>query len=120
MPGPVPVYQPSFPSEFVEQARAMAGSRTVPRRTWQRARLVVLLDENPATDNVSAGRAVGLHENSVRTWRRRWAAGDFSWEDRPRCGRPPRFSPGGAGRSHGRRLRADQRERAALVASVRG
>lgn len=97
MPGPAPVYQPTFPSEFVEQARALVVSRTTARRTWQRAKLVVLFDEDPATDNVAAGLAVGLHENSVRTWRRRWAAGEFSWEDRPRSGRPPLFSPRGAG-----------------------
>ena len=97
MSGPAPTYQPAFPSEFVEQARVLVVSRTVPRRTWQRARLVVLLDEDPATDNVAAGRVVGLHENSVRTWRRRWAAGEFSWEDRPRSGPPPRFFPRGAG-----------------------
>jgi len=69
MPGPPPAYQPSFPSDFVEEAEEVASQRTVAHRRWQRARLVLLLQENPAISNVEAGNEVGLSD-------RRFAFGD--------------------------------------------
>jgi transposase len=40
-----------------------------------------------------AGRRLGLHEQSVRHWRKRWCGEGLVLEDRPRSGRPPKFSP---------------------------
>lgn len=93
MPGPTPVDQPVFPVEFVEQAEIIIKQRTAPLHLWRRAMLVVLLDADPEMSSPEAGRWVGLHENSVRNWRRRWTEGDFSLTDKPGRGRKPRFSP---------------------------
>ena len=93
MRGPEPHYQSEFPSSFVEQARDLSQRRTVPHQTWQRARLVVLLDEDPARTNPAAAREVGVHENTVRKWRKRWAEGDFSLDDKPGRGRKRTYAP---------------------------
>jgi hypothetical protein len=76
MPGPLPIYHPDFPAEFVEPARRLARQRTVAYQLRQRATLVLLLYVNPILSNVHAA-AVDLHPNAVRYWRRRWAQGDF-------------------------------------------
>jgi transposase len=55
--------------------------------------LVLLLHEQPALSNVEAGARVGLHPDSVRTWRKRWTQGQLTLEDRPGRGRKPVFSP---------------------------
>jgi len=93
MPGPAPKFQPEFPAEFVEHCHRVSKQRTVAHRRWQRARLVVLLDANPRLSNVEAGHEVGLSDQAVRKWRRRWNAGDCSLDDRPGRGRKPVFSP---------------------------
>ena len=105
MPWKLPQFRPEFPSEFVQQARELVGQRKVERRLWQRATLVLLLHENPDLPNPDAASAVGLSDQWVRKWRRRWDRGDFSFEDRPRSGRPPRFSPHGTVAGQSRRVR---------------
>jgi hypothetical protein len=45
---------------------------------------------------VEAAAGVGLHPDSVRHWRQRWARGDFSLEDGPGRGCKARFSPSGS------------------------
>jgi hypothetical protein len=47
---------------------------------------------------------VGLHPNSVRLWRQRWAEGDFSLEDQGGRGRPASFSPSRSRRRYRDRL----------------
>jgi hypothetical protein len=91
--GPSPLYQPNFPVEFLIQARLLSRRRTAPAHLRQRAGLVLLLHEQPDLSNVEAGSQVGLHPNSVRLWRRRWAQGTFDLEDQPGRGRKPTFSP---------------------------
>jgi transposase len=91
--GPSPHYQPSFPTEFVVQARLLSSHRTAPAHLRQRAKLVLLLHYEPALSNVEAAARIDLHPNSVRLWRRRWADGVFDLEDRPGRGRKPSFSP---------------------------
>jgi hypothetical protein len=93
MPGPSPVYRPEFPDGFLDQARQLSRRRTVRFQLRQRAKLVLLLHEQPALSNVEAGQQVDLHPDSVRHWRRRWAAGDFALEDTTGRGAKPRFSP---------------------------
>ena len=96
MPGPTPLYQPCFPLEFVVEARLLSCRRTAPAHLLQRARLVVLLYEQPEISNVAAASAVGVHPNSVRLWRQRWASGLFDLDDQPGRGRKPTFSPPGS------------------------
>ena len=43
--------------------------------------------------NEEAGRIVGLSARQVQRWRSRWAAGDFSVDDRAGRGRKADFSP---------------------------
>jgi hypothetical protein len=86
MRGPAPLYRPNFPPDFVAQAQ---------RIVRQRATLVLLLHEHPLVSNSTAATQVHLHPNSVRLWRRRWANGDYTLDDTPGRGSPPRFSPSG-------------------------
>ncbi len=94
MSGPLSHFQPEFPGEFVDRAREIVRCQTAEKRLWQRARLVLLLDENPQRNHVDVGREVGLSDQAVRKWRKRWCQGEFSLEDKPRPGRPAVFSPG--------------------------
>jgi hypothetical protein len=93
-PKPVPC---TFPVDFLQEARAAVGRRTVAVQTAQRFRLVLLLQEHPDLSHQDAGRLVGLSSRQVQRWRRRWAAGDFDIEDRAGRGRKPTFSPPGPG-----------------------
>ena len=95
MPGPLPAYRPRFPADFLQQARLALRRRTVRFQSRQRARLVLLLHEQPHLSNVAAGARVQLHPDSVRLWRGRWARGQFSLDDQPGRGRKPLFSPPG-------------------------
>jgi hypothetical protein len=92
MAGPSPRDQPTFPAEFVAQWQCLVRQRIVARAQHQRARLVLLLYENPRLSNVVAGLRVDLHPNSVRVWRHRWARGDFSLVEQEGRGRKPVFS----------------------------
>src|SRR3569623_1211809 len=97
VPGPSPIHQPNFPAGFLIEARLLSGRRTAPAHLRQRADLALLLHYQPTLSNVAAGLEVGLHANSVRLWRRRWAAGLFDVGDQPRRGRKPTISPPGSG-----------------------
>jgi transposase-like protein len=97
MPGPPPLYRPDFPAEFVAQAQHLVRRRTVSYQLRQRARLVLLLQQQPLLSNVAAAAQVELHPNSVRHWRQRWAKGDFGLEDESGRGGQSEFSPLGAG-----------------------
>jgi transposase len=93
MPGPPPSYCPDFPSDFLDQARGVVRRRTVRYQLRQRAELVLLLHRQPTLPNTEAAARVRLHPNSVRAWRKRWAAGDFALEDEVGRGRKASFSP---------------------------
>jgi hypothetical protein len=93
MPGPPPQHRPAFPDEFLAQARRLVLARTAASHLRQRARLVLLLHEYPLLSNAAAAAQVGLHPNSIRLWRQRWAQGQFTLEDAPGRGRKPVFSP---------------------------
>lgn len=104
MRGPLPSYRPMFPSTFLEQAEKIAGQRAVPYQLRQRATLVLLLHHQPLVSHGEAAQRVQLHLCSVQRWRRRWAQGDFSLEDKPGRGRKAAFSPSGPGVGQGARL----------------
>jgi transposase-like protein len=91
--GPPPVHRPAFPEEFLAEARRLSCARTAASHLRQRAHLVLLLHEDPALSNAAAAARLDLHPNSIRRWRRRWAAGRFTLEDDPGRGRKPVFSP---------------------------
>ena len=93
MPGPTPLHRPTFPDGFLAEARRLAPARTAASHLRQRAYLVLLLHEDPALSNAAAAARLDLHPNSIRRWRRRWAAGRFTLEDDPGRGRKPVFSP---------------------------
>ena len=105
MSGPAPAFQPRFPKAFVDDAQTVVAQRTVALRRWQRARLVLLLHDNPNLSNVQAGHQVSLSDQAVRFWRRRWASDDFSLDDKPGRGRKPGFSPLRARLGQGHRVR---------------
>ena len=90
-------YHPSFTLEEVEQARRVARQTHAAAVQVQRARLAVLLAEHPTISSIGAAQRLHLHVQTVYKWRKRWAQEGFSLEDRPRSGRPQRFSPSGAG-----------------------
>ena len=77
-----------------------------PQSQVHRAKLALLLAEQPALDNMAAGRRLGKHANWVRYWRRIWATEGFRLADRGGQGRKPAFSPSGDRRSQGAGLRA--------------
>ena len=104
MPGPASPFCPSFPEDFLDQARRAIRSKTIQHRRAQRFQLALLLQHEPLLPNEAAGARVGLSGRQVRRWRQRWAAGDFGVADFPGRGRKPRFSPPGRGRRQGHRL----------------
>jgi predicted ArsR family transcriptional regulator len=104
MPGPLPVYRPRFSRSQLVEARKLVRKRQVPHALVQRARLVLLLAKEPTISNPGAGRQLGIHENTVRYWRQRWATEGCTLEDRPRSGRPSKFSPSGDRGDQGDRL----------------
>lgn len=93
MSGPAPRYRPTFPDEFVREARRLAAARTAASHLRQRAQLVLLLQEKPSLSTVEVANRFDLHPNCVRRWRQRWANGQFTLEDAKGRGRKPVFSP---------------------------
>jgi hypothetical protein len=104
MPGPLSAYRPDFPAAFVTQCHQLVTRRTVKYQLRQRASLVLLFHAQPCLSYGEAAARVGLHPDSVRHWRQRWAKGDFSLHDELGRGRHPRFSPSGPCASQSRGL----------------
>jgi hypothetical protein len=95
MPGPTPALC-TFPEAFVQEALDTVRRRTAAVQTVQRFRLVLLLYEHPSLTSDEAAVVVDLSARQVQRWRCRWAAGDFSVEDRSGRGRKATFSPSGS------------------------
>jgi transposase len=93
VPGPLPRHCPTFPEDFIAEARRLVRARTAASHLRQRAHLVLLLHEYPSLSNVAAAARLGLHPNSIRLWRQRWDEGNFTLEDASGRGRKPVFSP---------------------------
>lgn len=80
-----------LPPEEREVLERTVRSRTVAHRTAQRARLLLLAAEG-ATD-AQVARQVGVGVATVQRWRSRFTAERLAGlEDRPRRGRPPRYT----------------------------
>jgi len=105
MPGCLPHYRPVFSPDQLREAAALVHRRQVPHGKAVRARLALLLAENPTLPNPEAARLLGVHENTIRYWRKRWATDGWTLDDRPRSGRPVVFSLARARNGQGRRLR---------------
>jgi transposase len=71
---------------------ALARSRTAPLCEVQRARIVLAAAEGAS--NAAIARDLSVTQNTVRTWRNRFAEhGVDGLADRPRPGRPPIYGP---------------------------
>ena len=94
MPLPVTPHQIAFTPEQLAQAKKLAAARAAPFREVVRAKLTLILAEQPEISHAEAAKHLGLDRHTVYTWRRRWATEGWSLEDAPRSGRPRAFSPG--------------------------
>lgn len=70
--------------------------RTNPQRLVERARIILLADENRGV--AQTARRLGLAENTVRQWRSRWQSRSTTsipdrLADEPRSGAPARITP---------------------------
>jgi transposase len=75
-----------------ETLQQRARAQCIEHRQRQRAQVVLLAAEGWSNERIAA--QVGLHVNSVRKWRDRYArAGLAALEDEPRPGRPSRLDP---------------------------
>jgi hypothetical protein len=106
MAGPAPAYQPTFTAAEVALCGWTLRQHSAAQAQVYRARLALLLHEQPALDNEAAGRRLGKHANWVRYWRKRWATEGFRLFDQPGRGRKPAFSPGAGGGRQGAGVRA--------------
>lgn len=87
-PSPVPITLTNRDRAALE---ALARARKAPLRSVQRAWIVLAAADGQ--HNAQIGRALGLHVDTVRTWRGRFAAeGMKGLADRRRSGRPPVFA----------------------------
>ena len=101
MSGPAPTHQPTFTAKEIERCRDVIRRHSAPQDQVYRARLALLLHDDPTLDSVRAGELTAMHPNSVRNWRRAWATEGFRLNDLPGRGRKPRIPP--LGRDNGRR-----------------
>jgi len=73
------------------ELQSLARARKAPLRSVQRA--CIILAAADGQSNAQIARDLGLHVDTVRTWRGRFAAhGMKGLGDRPRSGRPPLFA----------------------------
>jgi DNA-binding MarR family transcriptional regulator len=99
--------------ELERRAAAYSG----PYRDVMRAKAILLAAEG--VSNTEIAERLGQSRQAVSTWRKRFCEeGLQGLEERPRPGRPRRFSPGAGGRGQGvgvRAARSDGRGAVALV-----
>lgn len=90
---PLPQYRPQFTEADVAKARDLVRRQTSRQDYVQRARIALLLAEQPTISNPEAARRLGVHENTIRYWRKEWSERGFRVEIRAGRGQKPRFSP---------------------------
>lgn len=79
----------------LEKAREVVRRRKSSHGAARRARLALLLAEEPELSNVELAQRTGVHPNTVSRWCKRWTDEDFDLDDKPRSGRPRFFPPSG-------------------------
>ncbi|WP_218107891.1 IS630 family transposase [Streptomyces sp. MnatMP-M27] len=85
-------FQVAWNSEERALLEELTRSRTAPLRRVQRARAALACADDHT--NAAVARALGVHLDTVRRWRKRFAAeGLAALEDRPRPGRSRRYGP---------------------------
>ncbi|MGW5373789.1 helix-turn-helix domain-containing protein, partial [Streptomyces sp. NPDC004009] len=85
-------FQVAWDSEERTLLEELTRSRTAPLRRVQRARAALACADGGR--NAAVARALGVHLDTVRRWRKRLAAeGLAALEDRPRPGRSRRYGP---------------------------
>ena len=99
MPGPAPTYQPTFTPEQVADCERLVRQHRAPQLQVARAKLALLLHDDPTIDHPAAAQQLGKHPHWVRGWRRRWVHEGFRLTDKPGRGRKPTFSPVAAERT---------------------
>ena len=104
MRGPLPWYQPKFSKSEIGQAEEIVRRRHAPYAQVRRARLALELARHPSGSSRQIGEVLGLHAETVRKWRKRWATEGFSLGDKPRSGRPRSFSPSDRRAGEGHRV----------------
>jgi DNA-binding CsgD family transcriptional regulator len=101
--------------ELQRRAAAYSG----PYRDVVRAKAILLAAEG--LSNTEIAERLGQSRQAVSQWRKRFCQeGLQGLEERPRPGRPRRFSPGAGGRGQGAGVRAAGPDRPAAVALVGG
>jgi DNA-binding CsgD family transcriptional regulator len=99
--------------ELERRAAAYSG----PYRDVVRAKAILLAADG--LSNTEIGERLGQSRQAVSTWRKRFCQeGLQGLEERPRPGRPRRFSPGAGGRGQGAGVRAAGRAGRPAVALV--
>jgi transposase-like protein len=86
-------YTPTFTEEQLAEAKRTAQAHHASHAKVIRARLALLLAANPSLHHTAAAKELGVHEQTILKWRRRWCKHGFSLDDDPRSGRPSFFSP---------------------------
>ncbi len=107
-------FQIELSGEEARELRSQAARDTVPHGEVLRAKIVLLAAES--LDNAEIARRLDTTREAVSRWRKRFHEERLQGlEDRPRAGRPRRFSPRGGGRGEGDRLRAAERARSSAL-----
>ena len=111
MLGPVPEYPLHLTREQEVHLQQLRTWYTAPFADVQRARLLLLAQQQPPWRNAEIARQVGCCVNTVKHWRQRWLQTD-SVRDAPRAGTRRTFTPlqraqitalaGSAPRAHGK------------------
>ncbi|UUU36733.1 IS630 family transposase [Streptomyces sp. CA-210063] len=85
-------FQVAWDGEQRKVLEELTRSRTAPLRRVQRARAALACAEGDT--NAAIARALGVHLDTVRRWRKRFGTEGLSGlEDRPRAGRSRRYGP---------------------------
>ena len=96
MPGPAPAYQPTFTPEQLAACEHLVRQHRAPQLQVARAKLALLLHDDPAIDHPTAARRLGKHP---------WVQQGFRLTDQPGRGRKPTFPPPAGRDRQGARVR---------------
>lgn len=90
MPRQTTNYHLQLTEQQLAEARRRASQHSAPYREVLRARLTLVLAEEPHLTHHEAAERCGLKPQTVYKWRRRWANEGWSLSDAERPGRPRR------------------------------